>query len=349
MTTEPVLEVEGLKKYFAAESSFVTRLFGRHNYIKAVDDIDLRIDEGEVFGIIGESGSGKSTLVETILRLEEPTAGSIRYLGDDVTAYSRSELRQFREQAQIIFQDPYETLNPKKTVFQAIAEPLRNFRNLDYDNLQAQVAETLHDVGLRPPDSYIQSYPAQLSGGERQRVSIARAIVLEPDLLIADEPLSMLDVSLQSGIIRMLNRLQERIGFSMLYVSHNLAVVRLIADRIGVMYRGRIVEQGNVENIFSDPKHPYTRALVSSIPTLTGDRERVLLPEPKMDDDEEIPGCRFHPRCPEAMDHCSERQPALATVGTDGRNVACYLHHDQDVADENGEASTAPKAEADDD
>ncbi|ARS90199.1 oligopeptide/dipeptide ABC transporter ATP-binding protein [Natrarchaeobaculum aegyptiacum] len=324
MTEKTVLEVEGLKKYYGMGSSFLGKLLGRQEHLRAVDDVDLAVEEGEVLGIIGESGSGKSTLVETILRLEDPTEGSIRFGDDEVTAYSGGDLREMRQRAQIIFQDPYETLNPKQTVFQAISEPLRNFHDLPYEELEEIVAETLHDVGLRPPEQYIHSYPEQLSGGERQRVSIARAVVLEPELLIADEPLSMLDVSLQSGIIRMLNRLQERIGFSMLYVSHNLAVVRLVADRIAVMYRGKIVEQGPAEDVIADPQHPYTRALVSSIPTLSGDRERVLLPPPE--DDADVAGCQFAPRCPDATDHCREAVPALEHV--DGRDVACYLHHD---------------------
>lgn len=322
----PVLEVEGLKKYYAAESSFINRLLGRHDHIKAVDNVYLSIEEGEVFGIIGESGSGKSTLVETILRLEDPTEGSVRYGEDDVTEFSRGELRNMREHAQIIFQDPYETLNPRKTVFQIISEPLRNFGTRDRDVLRDRVSEMLHDVGLRPADAYIDLYPTQLSGGERQRVSIARALILEPKLLIADEPLSMLDVSLQSGIMRMLDRLQDKIGFSMLYVSHNLAVVRLVADRIGVMYRGKIVEQGDAEEIIRDPKHPYTQALVSSIPDLTGERERVLLP-PQEDDGQDVKGCRFHPRCSEAMPECRQSVPALVDI--DDRHVACYLYHDQ--------------------
>lgn len=325
-TEPPVLVVEGLKKHYAAESSFLNRLLGRHDFIKAVDGVDLEIQTGEVFGIIGESGSGKSTLVETILRLEDPSEGIVRYGEDDVTRYSRGELRKMREHAQIIFQDPYETLNPRKTVYQIVSEPLRNFGTTDRDELRDRVSAMLHEVGLRPAEAYIDSYPTQLSGGERQRVSIARAVILEPDLLIADEPLSMLDVSLQSGIMRMLNRLQEKIGFSMLYVSHNLAVVRLVADRIGVMYRGKIVEQGDAEELIRNPKHPYTQALVASIPDLSGDRERVLLPPPEQDG-EEIAGCQFHPRCPDAMPECRESVPALVDV--DGRQVACYLYHDQ--------------------
>lgn len=324
---EPILDVERLRKYYPASTGLLSRLIGEQRYIKAVDDVSLTLQSGEVIGIIGESGSGKSTLVETLLRLEEPTDGTIRFQGTDLTAASAGELRAAREDAQIIFQDPYDTLNPQKTVFQAIAEPLRNFRQLDYSQRREKVAETLHQVGLRPAENYMDTYPGQLSGGQRQRVNIARSIVLEPSLLIADEPVSMLDVSLQAGIIKMLDRLKESIGFSMLYVSHNLPVVRLVSDRIGVMYRGRLVEVGPATTLMDDPKHPYTRALVSSLPSLSGDRERVELPEPEGDEHELPSGCRFRDRCPAAMPECADASPALATDGE--RDVACFLHHDE--------------------
>ena len=324
---EPVLEIENLRKYYPTATGLLGRMLGRQRYIKAVDDVNFQLNRGEVIGIIGESGSGKSTVVETILRLEEPTAGTIRFQGNDLTEASPKALRQSREDAQIIFQDPYDTLNPQKTVFQAVSEPLRNFRQMSYDDLRTTVAETLTQVGLRPAENYVDTYPGQLSGGQRQRVNIARAVVLEPSLLIADEPVSMLDVSLQAGIIKMLDRLKRELGFSMLYVSHNLPVVRLVADRIGVMYRGRIVELGDAESIMQDPKHPYTQALISSLPSLTGNRERIELPDAEGEDHELPSGCRFRDRCPEAMPECAETSPALAQAV--GREVACFLHHDE--------------------
>jgi len=339
MSSEPLVDIRGLKKYYAAESGFLRRLLGQEEQVKAVDDLHLTIGRGETLGVIGESGSGKSTLIETTLRLEDPTEGEIVFDGEDICEYSNKELRAFRERAQIIFQDPYETLNPRKTVFQAVAEPLKNFRDMSHGELKAKVETTLNDVGLDPAGDYTSLFPEQLSGGERQRVCIARAIVLDPDLLVADEPLSMLDVSLQSGILRLLDRLQAKHGFAMFYVTHNLSVVKLVADRIAVMYLGKVVEQGTADQIVGDPKHPYTRALVASLPTLTGDRERVLLPTPEDDDDDrEIQGCQFHPRCPDAMPECSEADPALTDEGTD-RRVACYLHHDVTEA----EAAAAPE------
>jgi len=331
-SSTPVLDIEGLQKYYRASTGILNQLLGDQRYIRAVDDVDLQLNRGEVYGIIGESGSGKSTLVEAILRLEEPTAGEIRFNGTSVTGMDAAELRQFRENAQIIFQDPYESLNPQKTVFHAVSEPLRNFRDLTREQLRDEVTQILYDVGLRPPKIYMDVFPEQLSGGQRQRVNIARAVVLEPDLLVADEPVSMLDVSLQAGILKMLNRLQEELGFSMLYVSHNLPVVRLVADRIGVMYRGRIMEKGTAREVIEEPMHPYTRALVGSLPMLSGERPRMELPTRETVDDAELPsGCRFHPRCPDAMTHCSEDVPALAAV--ENRQVACFLHHEETVTE----------------
>jgi peptide/nickel transport system ATP-binding protein len=338
MSSEPLVDIRGLKKYYAAESGFLRQLLGREEQVKAVDDVNFTVAAGETFGIIGESGSGKSTLIETMLQLERPTDGKVIFDGEDICEYSSTKLRSFRERAQMIFQDPYETLNPQKTVFQSIAEPLKNFRDMNHEELRTKVKTTLNDVGLNPAEEYIDLFPEQLSGGERQRVCIARAIVLDPDLLVADEPLSMLDVSLQSGILRLLDRLQEEHGFAMVYVTHNLSVVQSVADRIAVMYLGKIVEQGTAKQVVNDPKHPYTRALVACLPTLTGDRERVLLPIPEDDDDRDIPGCQFHPRCPDAMEECSRAVPALDDSQTD-RQVACFLHHEVTEADRDEQPS----------
>ena len=338
MSSEPLVDIKGLKKYYAAESGFLSRLLGQEAQVKAVDDVSLTVESGETVGIIGESGSGKSTLIETMLQLERSTDGKVIFDGEDICEYSSKELRSFRERAQMIFQDPYETLNPQKTVFQAIAEPLKNFREMDHEELRSKVKATLNDIGLNPPEDYIDLFPEQLSGGERQRVCIGRAIVLDPDLLVADEPLSMLDVSLQSGILRLLDRLQEEHGFAMIYVTHNLSVVQSVADQITVMYLGKVVEQGTARQVVNEPKHPYTRSLVACLPTLTGDRERVLLPIPEDNDDRDIPGCQFHPRCPDAMEECSRAVPALNDSRTD-RRVACFLHHEVTEEERDGEPS----------
>ncbi|MGM0592180.1 MAG: oligopeptide/dipeptide ABC transporter ATP-binding protein [Halobacteriota archaeon] len=326
--SDPLLEVENLHKHYPVSNGLFARLLGDGRVLRAVDGVDLTLHRGETLGVIGASGSGKSTLAETVLCLESPTAGVVKFDGEDVTAYSSRRLRQFRERAQIVFQDPYETLNPQRTVFDAVAEPLRNFRELTDDELVAAVDATLTDVGLRPAEQFRDAYPRQLSGGQRQRVTLARALALEPDLLVADEPLSMLDVSLQAGIIKLLTRLQRERTFAMLYVSHNLPVVRLLADDVGVMHRGKLVERGSADAVFEDPKHPYTRALVDSLPTPGVDRQRVRLPSHvDADSDERPSGCAFAPRCPDAMDECSRAVPALS--GLEDREVACFLYHDQ--------------------
>jgi peptide/nickel transport system ATP-binding protein len=328
-TEEPILRTEGLDKHYTLSSSVLDRLFGSPRKNKAVDSVDLAIQEGETYGLVGESGSGKTTLGETVLRLRDPTDGSIYFRGDDISDRSQRNLRTFRRDAQIVLQDPYEALNPRQTVFQIISEPLRNFRSLDRESMEELVVEMLEDVGLRPPQEMLSVSPKQLSGGQRQRVNIARALIISPDFLVADEPLSMLDVSIQAGIIKLLDELKAEYDFTLLYISHNLSIVKLLSDRIGIMYKGRIVEEGDADAVMDDPKHPYTESLVNSLPDLTTDRERVRLPEDTTDDGEKIEGCRFHPRCPKKKPECSEAPPALERVGD--RDVACYLHHSEQL------------------
>lgn len=325
-TENPTLEIEGLKKYYTQQTGWVASLLGRETYIKAVDDVSIEIYPGEVLGIVGESGSGKSTLGETTLMLEEPTDGDIYFQGENITKYSSSEIREFRQNAQIIFQDPYGSLNPRKTILQIVSEPLKNFNIAADDELKSRVTDILYDVGLRPPGEFLFAHPNQLSGGQRQRVAIARALILEPDLLIADEPMSMLDVSIQSQIMNILTRLQDKLDFAMMYISHDLSVVNLIADRVGVMYRGKIVESGGAKQVIRNPQHPYTQALIKSLPDLSKNRERMLLQEP-IENSQEPTGCSFHPQCPESMECCEQATPALGDACD--REVRCYLHHKQ--------------------
>ncbi len=332
MTEDAIIRTEQLDKHYTINSSFVDRLFGRQTINKAVDGVNLEIREGETYGLVGESGSGKTTLGETILRLRDPTDGDIYHRGRNISNRSQRNLRVFRSNAQIVLQDPYEALNPRQTVFQIISEPLQNFQKMDREPMEEMVIDILEDVGLRPPEEMLSVYPTQLSGGQRQRVNIARALILEPEFLVADEPLSMLDVSIQAGIIRLLNDLKEKYGFTLLYISHNLSIVKLLSDRIGIMYKGRIVEEGEADAVMENPEHPYTRALVQSIPDLNTERERVQLPEDTTDEGEEITGCRFHPRCPKKKEECTEAPPALRDV--DGRKVACYLHHNEQLSAE---------------
>jgi len=347
----PVIRTRGLKKHYNKSSGLFVGLLGEEEVIRAVDGVDIDIYPNEVLGVVGESGSGKSTLGETILRLEEPTSGKIYFKGQDITEFSSERVREFRQDAQIIFQDPYGSLNPKKTIRQIVAEPLKNFdvesdfeamtdrrdRGISsYRDRPTDGTETveayevdggvvLHDVGLRPPDEFLAIYPDQLSGGQRQRVAIARALVLEPDLLIADEPMSMLDVSIQSQIIQILTDLQDKLQYALMYISHDLSVVSLLADRIAVMYRGKVVETGDADALTRDSKHPYTRALIRSLPDLTTRRERVLF-DTFTEEASEVDGCSFHPRCPERMEMCQRAVPGLQAA--EEREVRCYLYHD---------------------
>lgn len=326
---QPILTTNGLEKYYDTSDSLLDRILNAGTQIKAVDGVDISIKRGQTYGLVGESGSGKSTLGETILNLQEATGGTIRFDGEYISEFSSNDIKEFRRNAQIILQDPYESLNPRQTIFQIVSEPLRNYFDYPKSELETQVAEVLTDVGLRPAESFFEKYPDQLSGGQRQRINIARAVVLKPDFLVADEPLSMLDVSVQGGLIKLLDTLKAEYDFALLYISHNLTVVKMISDMIGVMYRGRIVEEGETDSLIKSPKHPYTKALTDSIPDLGGERSRVRLPTDETDDDEEISGCQFHPRCPKKMDVCETGTPALERVG-DGQ-VACYLHHSETI------------------
>lgn len=321
---QPIISTTKLKKYYENSNSILDKLFNSSKKIKAVDDVSISIERGETYGIVGESGSGKSTLGETVLNLQDKTGGTIEFKGEDMSEFSPNDIKEFRRNAQIILQDPYEALNPRQTIYEIVSEPLRNYHDYPKHELEEQVSGVLADVGLSPPKAFLETYPDQLSGGQRQRVNIARAIILKPDFLVADEPLSMLDVSVQGGLIKLLEKLKQEYGFALMYISHNLTVVRMVSDTIGVMYMGRIVEEGETDRIIRDAKHPYTRALTNSIPTLDGNRDRVTLPEANANN-EEICGCRFHPRCPKKMDICESERPSLEQ--TNGRKVACYLHH----------------------
>ncbi|MCS6932660.1 MAG: ABC transporter ATP-binding protein [Acetobacteraceae bacterium] len=311
--TAPLLEVRGLAKHYPLKHGRIVR---------AVDGVDLALAPGESVGLVGESGCGKSTVARLVLRLIPPTAGSIRFEGRELTGLSDSALRPLRRHMQIIFQNPHAALDPRRTVFASVAEPLV-VQGLAGRDLQARVARLLVQVGL--PEGFLWRYPHELSGGQKQRVCIARALALEPRLLVLDEPTSALDVSVQAQILEFLQELRARLGLAYLFISHNLAVVRQVCDRVAVMYLGRIVEEGPAERIFGAPRHPYTRALVASVlpPRPAG------LPEAPLAGDVPNaaaipPGCRFAPRCPMRMDRCTREDPTLS--GGTGHRVACHLH-----------------------
>lgn len=301
---QPILEAEGLSKTFKEGDTLLRRLRPDQTVknVYAVDNVDFAVKPGETLGLVGESGCGKSTLARTILRLIEPTAGRIRYNGEDVTSYSPAELREFRSNAQMIFQDPNSSLNPRYTVRKTLLEPMEvhGIGDSKTDRLE-RALELLERVGLGR--EHIDRYPHEFSGGQRQRVGIARALAVDPQLLVADEPVSALDVSVQAQILNLLDGLQEEMDLTLLFISHNLSVVRKICDRVAVMYLGKIVETAGSGQLFAAPKHPYTQALVSSIPIPDPHVERTRI---HLEGDVPTPidppsGCRFHPRCPEVI------------------------------------------------
>jgi peptide/nickel transport system ATP-binding protein len=295
--------------------------------LRAVDDVSLRVMRGETLGLVGESGCGKSTLGRCLLRLQQVSAGAIRFDGVDITHESARKLRTLRTRMQMVFQDPVASLNPRRRVGDLIAEPLRVHRAADgawrsADTVAARVAELMALVGLRT--DHLSRYSHEFSGGQRQRIGIARALALGPDLLVADEPVSALDVSVQAQVVNLLMDLQERLGLTMVFVAHDLAVVRQVSTRVAVMYLGSVVETGPVAEVFSRPSHPYTAALLAAVPRLsrrgTAPPVRGEVPSPI----DPPAGCRFHPRCPRAAALCGVERPPLAMVET-GREVACHF------------------------
>ena len=310
----PLLRVERLKKYFPVAG-------GRGSMLHAVDDVSLEIRRGESVGLVGESGCGKSTLARLLARLHDPTDGRIVFDGADIGALPAARFARSPERAriQMVFQDPTDSLNPRFTAEEAIAEPLKLLASLGREALRARVAELATQVGL--PAELLARFPHQLSGGQKARVGIARALAVRPDLLILDEPTAALDVSVQAVVLQLLERLRRELGLSMIFVSHDLNVVRLLTERVAVMYLGEIVEVGPSDEVFRSPMHPYTRALISSIP---GQGPRIRLQgEARSPVDPPASACRFHGRCPDGQDRCGREKPRLVSVG--GRAAACLL------------------------
>ncbi|HIY16507.1 MAG TPA: dipeptide ABC transporter ATP-binding protein [Candidatus Intestinimonas stercorigallinarum] len=316
-----LLEVQNLKTYFPIRGGLMRKAVG---YVHAVEDVSFTIREQETFGLVGESGCGKSTTGRTILRLIEPTGGQILFQGSDLCALGQEAMRRRRRDMQLVFQDPYASLNPRMTVRRLLEEPLLTHFSLSPKELEEQVLWMSAAVGLAPEQ--LERYPHQFSGGQRQRISIARALICKPKFVVADEPVSALDVSIQSQILNLLMSLQKELKLSYLFISHDLNVVRHISNRVGIMYLGRIVEQGETEEVYRHPAHPYTQALLSAIPKRDPAEEKVRI---HLDGDVPNPadppkGCPFHDRCPRCMEVCRQTLPADRQVSP-GHFAACHL------------------------
>ncbi len=331
MANDELVRVENLKKYFPVRTGVIASLrTGESQMVKAIDDISFSIPRGKIFGIVGESGSGKTTTGRAILRLEEPTSGSVVFEGTDITKLSKKEMKKLRREMQLIFQDPFESLNPKMTIYEAVVEPLEihNIGKSDEERRRL-VSAALQEVQLIPPEDFLFRYPHELSGGQRQRVAIARALILRPKFIVADEPVSMLDVSIRTEVLNLMLDLQEKLGLTYLFISHDLAIARYMSSRVGVMYLGRIIEYGDVSDVLDDPDHPYTQALMAAVPVPDAERKRGDLPI-KGETPQPInlpPGCRFNPRCPYTFDRCFKEEPVLFTVEP-GHGAACFLYEE---------------------
>ncbi|KGR77912.1 ABC transporter ATP-binding protein [Ureibacillus manganicus] len=323
MSKQPLLEVKNLKQYFPIKGGILGRTV---NHVKAVDDISFEVYEGETVSIVGESGCGKSTTGRAILRLDEPTSGEVNFDGGNLLSLSKSKMREKRKDLQIIFQDPYASLNPRQTVSQIIDEVLKIQKiGTSSKERRERIISLLETVGIG--SHQVDRYPHEFSGGQRQRIGIARALSVNPKLIICDEAVSALDVSIQAQVLNLLKELQRKFQLTYLFISHDLGVVRHISDRIIVMYLGKIVEISDTQSLFENPQHPYTRALLSAIPSMNFEeekRERIILKGDVPSPIDPPKGCRFHSRCPYKMERCATEEPVLNSV-SNGQKVACHL------------------------
>ncbi len=322
-TREVVLRVENLKKYFPINRGVFQKHVGD---VKAVDGVSFDVHRGETLGLVGESGCGKTTTGRTIIRLYEPTAGRVDFLGHDMALLKGESLRQMRQKMQMIFQDPYASLNPRMSVFRIVGEPLEVFHIAAGEERKDRVAELLELVGLNP--DFMRRYPHEFSGGQRQRIGLARALALNPDLIICDEPISALDVSIQAQVVNLLEDLQEKLGLTYVFIAHDLSMVRHISNRVAVMYLGKIVELTDRDTLYSNPQHPYTQALLSAVPVpdpvVEEKRHRIILEGDLPSPANPPKGCNFNTRCPKVFDTCFEVEPDMVEIAP-GHFCACHL------------------------
>lgn len=321
--SEPILKVKGLKVHFPVSGGFLAK----KQVVKAVDGVDFEIAPGETFGLVGESGCGKSTTGRALVKIYDPTEGQVIFEGEDITKIKGAELKEFRRDMQMIFQDPYASLNPRMTVGEIIREPMDIHGVYDTkEEREKRVRELLEIVGLKP--DHIRRYPHEFSGGQRQRIGIARTLALNPKFIVCDEPISALDVSIQAQVINLLEKIQNEMGIAYLFIAHDLSMVKHISDRIGVMYLGNMVEIGDADDIYHEPLHPYTQALLSSVPIpdpkVARNKKRIVLEGELPSPINPPSGCVFRTRCPKATERCAQEKPALKTVGN--RQVACFLY-----------------------
>lgn len=299
-------------------------VFGRTQIVKAVNGVDLDIKQGEILAIAGESGCGKSTLAKTIVKLEIPTSGEINFHGNDMLSMKSQALKEYRKKVQMIFQNPYSSLDPKMKIYDTLAEPLKINTKFSKSEIDKTINEIIEKVGLNK--ACLQLYPHEFSGGQRQRIAIARALVLNPEFILADEPVSALDVSIQAQIINLLKELKDIYNLTFLLITHDMGVIKYLADRVAIMYLGEIVEIGNVDEIFNTPKHPYTKALLSSVPNINKINEKIIL-EGDLPSPTNLPtGCKFHTRCPYCMDKCSQIPPNTINI-SNTHEVKCILYN----------------------
>jgi oligopeptide/dipeptide ABC transporter ATP-binding protein len=325
---EKLIEAVNLKKWFPLRTGFFSTLFKKELYVKAVDDVSFYVRKGEIFGLAGESGSGKTTTGKLLIRLIEPTSGKIIFKGEDIAKYPEGKLKSYRKKVQIIFQDPYESLNPRMLVEDILSEPLLIHGISDEKEIYEKIYKVLEAVKLTPPEEFLLRYPHELSGGQRQRVATARALMLDPEFIVADEPVSMLDVSIRAEVLNVILDLREKFNVAFLFITHDLALARHICDRIAVMYLGKIVEMANVDELVYDPLHPYTKALINAVPVPdpTAKRIKVVIKGEIPSPVNPPPGCRFHTRCPSIIgDICRTEEPELIELKKD-HYVACHLY-----------------------